>query len=175
MLYTVLYRHAVLLLSLPVVGLIAAAATGTIPAAALPAYFLGSALTTPSILLFNVWYTSFFSTEEAALGMLILPSLLVTIVPSTVAPFVTSAVARFVIQVAFMVVPLNQFTNVLSGIMSIYIASSYKPTPASATEYFWLTFDPYASISDATRAQMGVDDFTTAIGQYKCRRHVGKV
>ena len=49
--------HAALLATLPVVGLIAAAATGTIPPAALPAYFTATLLSLPSILLFNVFVT----------------------------------------------------------------------------------------------------------------------
>ena len=154
---------------------VAAAASGGVRPAALPALALVLVCATPAILLFAFCLSFLFATKEQAGGFYVGACIFTTMVPTTIAGSVDDATLRALIGYFMLFSPINQLIAGLQCILWITMGAAFTrlaeaddddaagggahtPWP-SAGDYFCLTF---------TQSQPGVADPPPQPGPLLC-------
>ena len=137
---TFLAHGTFLMTALALPAIVAAAATSTISAAAVPAFVLAILLSMPAVLLFSFIMSFLFTKKETAAAFYASMTMMITTVGNLVVSLLPDAASRKLVQHILLVVPLNQLIGAVSTCLHIETLATGSGTQPSAAEYFALTY-----------------------------------
>ena len=135
-----LAHGTVLFTALALPAIVAAAATSTISAAAVPAFVLAILLSMPAVLIFSFMMSFLFSKKETAAAYYASMTIMITTVGNLVVSLLPDAASRKLVQYILLIVPLNQLIGAVSTCLQIEMLATGSGTQPIAVDYFALTY-----------------------------------